>query len=368
MRVAMLLDNHYAPDPRVAFESELLANAGADVSIVAWDRREDGDETADVDGIEVKRIRVPAPRGGGRKTAQKMLEFSQRVWRSRRSLLADVDVLVVHDIYLLALGRFLARSLRIPFIYDAHEEYAAMEGWRYPERVLRLVEGRETSLARHAYAIVVPGETRISRWTAVGLDAPIVVRNLGSHRTAAERKGRLRWDLVYAGTIDAVRRIDLLIALAKSRPDLRIAVAGAGRGVPEVEAAAATLPNLDFVGWVAAPEDLVDDGATLYYGLDPRHPYASKACPNTLYTALRRRRPLLFFCGGEPEALLARFSFGIQCEATVDALGRAVDAAKENERWEFDAAWRAVSDPAPLTRYVDAVLEAAGGAQQRSAA
>jgi hypothetical protein len=110
LSVAMLLDNHYGPDPRVRYECSLLAAAGASTRVIAWDRRALGGEErarvtrTRVGGVDVVRVSAPAPTGGFRPTLRALTTFCSVVWSDRRALLRDVDVLVVHDVYLLPLA------------------------------------------------------------------------------------------------------------------------------------------------------------------------------------------------------------------------------------------------------------------------
>jgi glycosyltransferase involved in cell wall biosynthesis len=359
LTVVMLLDNHYAPDPRVEFESRLLIEAGAHVRVIAWDRRAAPTPiTPSPEGPEVVRINVPAPRGGGRKTAARMMTFARKVWRQRKALLSDADVLVVHDIYLLPLARLLSWRCDLPLVYDAHEEYAAMEGWRYPPRALRVVTAIESLLARRALAVVVPGVSRQERWIRAGFASPLVLRNLGGKLELPTPAKEQRWDLAYAGTLDRVRRIDILRDIAQKRPDIRVLVAGAGRAEQELEQDSRELANLDYLGWVDDPGSLLSAAGVMFYGLDPDHPYSEKACPNTLYAALQMKKPLIFFCGGEPARLLESHKFGIRCAPTSDSVIAALDQARGSADWEFEDAWLEVSDPALCRRYVEALQSA----------
>src|SRR5436190_2670090 len=219
----MLLDNHYGPDPRVAFEVGLLDAAGIPTQIVAWDRRPNpvADDAATAESVI--RVAVPAPAGGGRRTFVALLRFAGKVWRSRKSLFGGSTLLWVHDIYLLPVGWALARSLRLPFVYDAHEDLRPAEAGRYPNGVLRLAELAEGRLARSAVAVVVPGASRIPRWRGVLAREPIVLPNLVEREQAPTREESPECDLFYAGTICAERRLDLLVGLARERPDLRLA-------------------------------------------------------------------------------------------------------------------------------------------------
>ncbi len=357
----MLLDNHYSPDARVAFEIGLLTEAGISTRVVAWDRRSapPGPQAASAPTEDVVRFRVPAPSGGGRHTLVALTRFARRVWRARRVLFSDVSLLVVHDIYLLPLGWTLARNLRLPLVYDAHEDFQRAETTIYPRAVLRLAAALEGRLARDAVAVVVPGASRIPRWRGALDEAPIVVPNFVQSEQVQPSAAPPEWDLLYAGTISEARRPDLLVELARGRPDLRIAVAGGGRGAAWFEREAVALPNLEFLGWRTDVDELFERTRSVYYGLDPSHPYADVACPNTLYQALRHRKPLVFFCGGEPADVASEFRIGIRCAADVHALAEAVDTALAGSSWEFDEAWQAVWRRADLSRYVDAVAAAA---------
>jgi glycosyltransferase involved in cell wall biosynthesis len=355
--VVMLLDNHYGPDPRVAFELDLLREEGISAAIIAWDRRSAGGGV-DPSVAKVVRIPVPAPSGGGRRSLVAACRFGARVWRDRRRLLDDARVLIVHDVYLLPLGWTLARHLRKPFIYDAHEEYARMEAGRYPRWILRLVTAIESRLARRAVSVVVPGASRVPRWFGVLSKPPIVLPNLVRRDRPVPRPTPARWDLLYVGTVGESRRPDILIELARSRPELRIAIAGRGRSVEYVAQAAEALPNLDYLGWRDDPDDLLAATKSVYYGLDPDHPYSDAACPNTLYQALIHRKPLIFFCGGEPEGLAREFRIGIRCEPSVRAVSAAVDRLDGMTGWQFDEAWEAVWDRAAIDGFVDTVKTA----------
>jgi Glycosyl transferase 4-like domain len=364
--VVMLLDNHHGPDRRVDMEVEMLHAAGADVRVVAWDRRSDErreagrDEPWPGEPVELVRIPHPAPAVGGLTSIRRVAALGRRVWRARRRLLFGARVLVVHDLYLLPLGVALSLRTGLPLVYDAHEEFALMEGGRYPRWVLRLVTAVETLLARRAALVVVPGHTRRPRWEAGGIE-PLVVPNLG-RKVEPIRSGADEWDLAYCGGLAEVRRMDLLVSLARERPDIRIAVAGNGRATDELAEAAAALPNLEFHGEISTPDEFLSRARTIYYGLDPGHPYSPASCPNTIYQAIRVGRPVLYFGGGEIESFLERFRVGLRLDPDTGALADAVDRVRGGEDgWDFEAAWKRLEDDRAAGEYARRILALAGG-------
>jgi hypothetical protein len=359
--IAMLLDNHYGPDRRVAFECSLLAGAGSSIRIVAWDRRSPASHLPEASrDAELCRVSLPAPPGGGIRSIIAMSRWSRKVYRERVRLLDGANLLVVHDVYLLPLGYLLARSMRIPFVYDAHEDFALLEAGRYPAVLRWLVARFESLLGRRARAVVVPGNSRTARWKSIARET-VVLPNLGSDSSRSiQPTPSPTYDLVHCGGIDPVRRVGLLLDLAERRPDLRIAVAGSGRVAAEIEERAGRMTNVDFFGWVSDPDSLLSDSAAIYYHYDPAHPYSSVACPNTLYQALRVQRPLIYICGGEPEMLNRRFRIGIAPEPTVAGLEAALNEIAARDDWEFEEAWGSVADDPALERYVPVIQGAAG--------
>jgi len=338
-RVVLLIDNHHAPDRRAEWVSAGIRGAGAEVRAVAWDRRIAPEPTPPPPpGEEVVRIHAPAPWGAGRGTLSALGRFSRQAFARRRELLADADAVVAGDLYLLPLGRALAAAARVPLIYDAREDWAALEAARFPHAVRRAVTRTETALARGAAAVVVPGETRAARWRAVGIE-PVVMRNVG--RTAP-RPAPTRWDVVSAGLLAEQRRPDLFLELAQRRPDLRFVITGGGRLEQEVRREAARMPHVDYLGFVEDVDAVLAASSVIVYGEDPATPYSTLACPNTLYQAIRVRRPLVFYCGGEPAEAAARFRIGVRCRPDVEELSGAVDTARAGDGWEFDAAWQAL--------------------------
>jgi glycosyltransferase involved in cell wall biosynthesis len=298
------------------------------------------------------------------------MRFGPRVWRTYGPLLRSANLLVVHDIYLLPLGVALSRRWRIPIVYDAHEDFAVMEHGRLSDWVLHAAAATETLLARQAAFVVVPGHVRRQRWVQAGFPPPVVLANTGvpsSEVQSGDTNDDTIWDLVYCGTLDASRRPDLLIELARRRPDLRIAVAGSGRAADSIREAAAALENLDFLGWVDDPDAVLRRSHAVYYGLDPENPYAKAACPNNVYQAIRARRPIIFFCDGEAAELAEKFRVGLRVSASVEALAAAVDAATDGtHQWDFDEALRAIEIAGSGREYVDAVVTALKGSAPRA--
>ncbi len=352
--VVLLLDNHHPPDRRAEWVSAVLRGAGVTVRIVAWDRRIGpltGPDREPPSGEEVVRIASPAAWGAGGGTLAAMMRFWRSAYGRRKELLAGADALIASDIYLLPLGLAMTVNTRLPLLYDAREDWAALEAARRPRSVREIVTRAETALARRTSAVIVPGESRARRWRRDGID-PVVLRNVG---ITAPRAGTApRWDVASAGLLAEQRRPDLVLGLAARRPDLRFVITGVGRLEDDVRSKAEALPNVDFLGFVDDVDEVLAKSRVIVYGEDPNTPYSPLVCPSTLYQAVRLRRPLVFYCGGEPAEAAGRFRIGVRCDPHVDALSVAVDTARARDDWEFDDAWawlREGAEEAFLSRF-----------------
>lgn len=338
--VVILLDNHHGPDRRVVWLSSILREAGFATRVVAWDRRQEPrelDPEPVAHGTEVIRIPVPLPWGSGGRTVLAAARFSRRVLGRRAELAGDAHAVIASDVMLLPLGRLLAWRFELPLLYDAREDWSVMEAERRSRATRAVVARLETALARHAAAVIIPGEVRAARWRSAGIE-PVVLRNVGVSQRRAEVEPR--WDVAMAGLISEQRRPDLFLEVARRRPDLGFVITGAGRLESWLRARARDLDNVDFLGWVPEVDDVLAASKVVVYGQDAGTAYSAVACPNTVYQAVQVRRPLVFSCGGEVDGVARRFRIGVRCEVSPESLEAAIDEARLGTGWEFDQAWQ----------------------------
>ena len=114
LHVAMLVRNPFTHDSRVEKEAATLRDAGYRVTVMA-DAAPAQPEREEKDGIAVRRMARRGPRIPG-------VSFMLHEWRLGRALTAlRPDVLHAHDSNALLPVGIAARSLRRPFVYDAHD-------------------------------------------------------------------------------------------------------------------------------------------------------------------------------------------------------------------------------------------------------
>ena len=164
-RVAMLLSNAFRPDPRVLKEARSLAQAGYDLTVVAWDREGTFAPQETVDGFTVLRVQnVRSRYGAGARQLGRLPVFWRRAW----AILNEIrpELVHCHDFDTLPPGWLWAKLHRRPVIYDAHEYYTELQRPRLRgllgKVLLPAISIAEQLLSRTADAIVTVDE-RIAR-------------------------------------------------------------------------------------------------------------------------------------------------------------------------------------------------------------
>lgn len=317
-RVDILLAKSYDPDPRVRRTAEALIRAGHEVRVVAWDRsgRRPIDER---DGpIPIRRVHVRSRASRGWTQIFFLLLVAVRVLpvlRKRRP-----DVLHAVNLPMLAVAIALAPFVggRPRIVYDAFEIHSLMGAHRYSEWLLGLIGIIERYLPRLADLVITPGEDRRRYFQRLGISSVAIPNWIDPPATAPDRaasRARLglepdRFVILYAGGIIGSRDFQPLIDHARRCPNDLVLIAGRGDAEDEVARAARGLSNVQMLGWVADPGDLLAASDALYYALKPDHVYAMHAAPNNLYQAVAYAIPLVYREQGEIAVVAAEHRIG----------------------------------------------------------
>lgn len=184
--MAMLLSNAFRPDPRVLKEARSLAEAGYEVTVIAWDRegkypaaelvqpgfsQEPGPAQLQsgqrwpAGAFMVQRVQdVRSSYGAGLRQALRLPRFWLHAWRQLNRL--RPAVVHCHDFDTLPPGWLWAKIRRRPVIYDAHEYYTELQRPRLTglagKVLLPLIAAAEQLLSRSAAAVITVDE-RIAR-------------------------------------------------------------------------------------------------------------------------------------------------------------------------------------------------------------
>jgi len=252
-RIAMVVSNGHAPDPRVAKEAASLAEAGHELIVYAFDRGRELPELEQAGPhVRIERVRPPMQMSGSLLSTGLGLAYFRAEVR-RRLVRARPDAVHCHDQDTCSVGLWWkqrgARTARLPrgrFVFDAHDLYwtwallpAPDARWR--KTLATALRASHRRYARAADLLVTvtegtpahPGTAEIYRdWGC----APIVVWN-APMPIAAVRPLPERFTVGYIGNVREPAMFErLLSAIALidpgQRPALRIA--GSGRSAAQV--------------------------------------------------------------------------------------------------------------------------------------
>lgn len=124
LKVGMILDSHFPPDPRVESEARILINAGYDVALFALSSERDKKQEENVDGIKV--IRYYLNDIYYKKLSPLVYTFPFYNMILKKTITSFIsnnnfDVLHVHDMAIAGLVFQINKKFRLPIILDLHE-------------------------------------------------------------------------------------------------------------------------------------------------------------------------------------------------------------------------------------------------------
>ncbi|MDX9832257.1 MAG: glycosyltransferase family 4 protein [Anaerolineae bacterium] len=359
-RVAMLLSNAFRPDPRVAREAQALAATGHQVTIVCWDREGSLPASETVDGYRVERVQdVRSVYGAG----PRQLLYIPRFWREavRRVRTLRPDVLHCHDLDTLPAGWWLKGRCPVRLVYDAHEDYPALMSLYLPRPMVAALAWLERRLLQRVDSVITASTVLADKLRSWGVDPVVTIGNVqpleafaavGEAQTAAARAalGLAPEDLVvaYIGGFSRNRQLLPLIEAARQMPGVQVLLWGDGHQRAAVEAAAAQVPNVRYLGWLPAEQVplhmcLAD---VVYYCLVPDYPGAVYNAPNTLSNAMAAGRPIVANDVGDLGRIVRQTGCGVLVpEVTREAIRGAIELLRDLEtRRRMGRAGRAAAE------------------------
>jgi len=351
--VVMLLSNPFRPDPRVAGEAEALARAGYRVTILCWDRAGELPPAESVNGYRVERVQtVRTVYGAG---ARQILH-TPRFWRTAAARARELrpDVLHCHDLDTLPIGWRLKKQTRARLVYDAHEDYPAMMTLYLPTPMVTALSWLERRLVRRVDYVITASTVFADKLRARGVTPVVTIGNYhdlapfdivgaddpsgrASGRSLAAARAALGLppdDLVvtYIGGFSHNRELLPLIEAARNLPGVQALLWGDGHQRATVEAAAAQIPNVQYLGWLPAAQVplYMRMADVIYYCLRADYPGAVYNAPNTLAQAMAAGRPIIANDVGDLGRIVRETGCGFLLpEVTPDAIREALEALRD---------------------------------------
>jgi glycosyltransferase involved in cell wall biosynthesis len=306
MRIAMVLSNPCAPDPRVEKEAAALVAAGHEVVIHAWDRTGGLPAVEHGSAFTIDRTGPRARFGGGLASIPRFLEF----WRvaTQRIIEAAPDVVHCHDTDTIVVGLRVLRALpRTRLVVDFHEMYrlSPMVPQRGPASLpaRAMVDRLERAAVRRASAVIVASPGTAEHYASMGaLSRLAVVMNVpeadlftpdrppaGDGSFAVCFVGRIRYKRTLVALMDAVARV----------PGTRATIAGDGPQAKAIGEAARGRPGVAVMGRV--PYDTIPKmysaSDVVFAGYDAVVGNVVMSTPGKLFEAMACARAVIVSAG-----------------------------------------------------------------------
>ena len=276
MRIGMLLDKPFPPDPRVANEMRSLARAGHEVHLLCPEFDRARPLAEDWEGVRIHRIHMS--RSFHRKMSALVLRlpfYWQAFERPFRTLVEreGIEAIHVHDLPLLEVGLRVGRGRGIPVISDLHENYPAAVATydyaqRWPGRWLisvaqwRRYEARAVPAADRVIVVVPEAKERfrgrIPDERMVVVSNTVYVDEFEGFPRDEEIETRFggRFTIGYLGGFDRHRGLETILEgfarIAGEMQDAHLLLVGTGATRPALEDESRRLGlggRISFEGW-----------------------------------------------------------------------------------------------------------------------
>ena len=313
MRILMILDHEFPPDIRVENEIEALSEAGHEIHLACFTRKNRPEYEKD----ETCHIHRKAISGLVYKSSVAALTFPMyfKFWRRFISnLIRDfrIDAIHVHDLPLTEVAAGICRKNSIPLTVDLHENWPAYLRISTHTKSLagrllspnkRWVEYEKRTLAAADHIVVVVKEAA-QRLINIGLDPDRIkvvsnTLNLKHFRITPAEKSSDDIILFYAGGLTYHRGLQVVIqAMAEvAEPKIKCWILGEGSYKAELEKLASGLglgEQVIFKGWQPyekMTEMMMDADYTLIPHLRSEH--TDSTIPHKLFQYMYAKKPVI---------------------------------------------------------------------------
>ena len=247
--------------------------------------------------IEIKTI---FDRGG----PLKFLIYNFKVWLTARR--SAIGLIHAHDLWILPAAAILARSKKVPLVYDAHEYYGGLEIFtRRKIRKFIWLETEKWCISAIKHLITVSEPLAVLYRDHYRPKCPVsVIRNLPAYeqpdpeRAFALKKNKSEKLLLFHGHFRPGRGLLQLVEAMKTLPDCRLALIGGGdleNPLREICHTEGLSERVDFYDYIQT-DQLVSTAAQADIGLalfEPTSENYAHALPNKFFEYLMAGVPVL---------------------------------------------------------------------------
>jgi len=240
VRVAVVVTNACAPDPRVLRHARWMQEAGYEVTVHAFDREEAHPMSENYHGVRIMRYQLGSVAYGGTlNTYRGIRRFQEKVIRTLNN--EPPAMVYCHDADTLRVGCALKASKAVPFVFDMHDLQHTWIRYGAPQSRIRAalsgqMKKRMIVRAKQASAIITSSAQLnedqprgFVEWLRHhGLDGVAVENRPTPPFGPSKTPPTNGWTVGYIGRVRDMKAFDLLVQAVKTlpphhRPKLRVA-------------------------------------------------------------------------------------------------------------------------------------------------
>ena len=320
MRVCLLFQSDFPPEPRLARTAKALLELGHEVSLFC-DNRNERPHDENLDGLKVRRVSHASIRPDALKQVLRLPIFWNPVWCAQFFAFVRAgrfDAIHAINLTMAPLAWLTARRFGLHFVYDMYEPYPdALRSWQLTsmfDRVFRnataaeLLDRRCLRAADHVIVVVEEAMDYVLHMGVLPKKISVIQNVPDTQALLAQPVDDTilqRYDqcftIVYTGMVGNERGLDTVVAgmmeLKNRIPESRLVIVGGGPHEGHLRELARKLsvePWVEFTGWTdhrmfatyirAADVCIVPQ---------PANPYVDKTLPNKLFDYMALGKPVV---------------------------------------------------------------------------
>jgi len=318
----MLLTNPFRPDPRVHEEAKVLVEAGYDVTILCWNRGENYPDKEIIDGIEIRRINIPASYGNPADFVKGVAKFYMSSLNILRK--ESFDIVHANDFDTLPLAILLKKLHGWKVVYDAHDHYSSMIAdvlpkiLTYPIRVVeqRLIKYTDANIAatEELGRLIFGNLPFTTIMNAKNLqDFNIPSRKIEEFRRNQNPDGKFL--IVYIGILKLWTPLPSIIEAVKGMDNTLLLIGGDGPHKRQILERIKGVQNIRYLGWVNKKDiplyTAISD--VIILPSNPNKEYTRVAVANKLMEALAAGKPIIAGKNTAGENIVKECNAGLIC-------------------------------------------------------
>lgn len=332
----MLLSNPFMVDPRVHKEATALVEAGHEVTIIVWDRKEEYSEEETIDGVRVIRIHSKFLRILGHDLFRNPLWWILSYRKAKKVYNNGYKFQVVHchDLDTLVSGALLKKKYSSFLIFDAHEIFGYMIARTLPKIISKIAFVLEKILLKKVNQIITAEETYNDFYLNQGFSKLTTVLNCKDIVLDSYRKTKnVIFTIIYIGVLNKSRFFPDNIEVIGEIEDVKLIIAGKKENMyEEVKKLSKKFDNIDFIGTISfnevIPRTLEAD--VVLCMINPKDINNRIASANKQFEAMVCGKPIICTKGTRSGEITDHEKCGLVVDYTREDLEKAIISLKNN--------------------------------------